>query len=102
MAAADETLVNDIATLEADENVTDILTPNVSRYSLVNKGPDSVWIRTKYDAAKSNLDRLQAQIVGEVEMVPGDTLPMPQGLSKAQRQCKAGQTAVMWYAPSIT
>lgn len=102
MAAADETLANDIATLEADATVFDILTPNVGRYSLVNKGPDSVWVRTVYDKDKAALTRTQSQKIGEIEMEPGDTLPMPQGTSKVQRQCLAGKTAVMWYVPSIS
>ncbi len=102
MAAADETLANDIATLEADGTVFDILTPQVPRYSLVNKGPNSVWVRTVYDKDKANLARAQSQLIGEIEMEPGDTLPMPQGMSKAQRQCLAGQTAVMWYVPSVS
>lgn len=101
MAAADITLDNDVATLEASGTVFDILTPNVARYSLVNKGPDSVWIRTLYDKDKGALTRTQAQLAGEIEMEPGDSLPMPQGHTKAQRQCLAGETAVLWYVPNV-
>lgn len=96
MAAGNVSLVDRIATVECDANKFK-LESNQPSFFLTNKGPNNVYLGMTFGAGDLQRDGLGVD--GEVELEPGDGIPIPQGTTKVEFQCKAAEMAVMWYNP---
>ncbi len=97
MAAADIDLTTRFATIECDSTKHEIRITDAPKASLTNLGPSNVFIRDRIEAG--DLARDGAQREGEIELEPGDSVPLPDGSSKLEQQCLAAQTSKLWYIP---
>ena len=86
------------ATIECDATKNEV-TIQVARATIANVGDQNVFISLNNPAGDLFRDGLQH--VGEVELEPGDSIPLPASLPKFQHQCLAAQTTKLWYLPSI-
>ena len=86
------------ATIECDAAKNDVTISN-TRASIANVGDQNVFISVNKPAGDLFRDGLQH--AGEVELEPGDSIPLPAGLTKFQHQCLAAQTTKLWYLPDV-
>lgn len=97
MAAADETVGAIPSTIEADGAVHK-LTITAARASLANVGDFDVFLQ--FDSS-GVLSRDGLQHVGEIQLEPGDSIPLPENTKFLETQCKVGETTSMWYLPNV-
>lgn len=98
MASGAITVDHRFATIECDATKNEV-TIKGARASIANVGDQNVFVSMNNPVGDLNRDGLQA--VGEIELEPGDSTPLPANLRKFQHQCLAAQTTKLWYLPDI-
>ena len=94
MAAGEITVGNKWATIESASSVNKIIIDKASG-SLVNAGDVAVFVSMNAEGTV-HADGLQHD--GEVQLDPGDTIPLPR-LTSVVYHKTAGAAGKLWYAP---
>ena len=85
-----------IAYIKASDTKSTIKT-QAPKASIVNFGPDTVYFRDEVTTGALNRD--DDERIGEIPIRQGDSLPLPDGISKFDLQCKTGEAAELWFVP---